>query len=403
MLQLIAKFLPFYTTGFIFVDILTGMSLHSIGSSLGLSVGYKLVFIFLCFFVLINANRQAAKIVTTIFLIICLYLILYLFFYGEKYFSFQFFEVFKLFSLFIVAYGLIESYKVAKFSDKAIRYFYIITIVVFSANVSLGFFGVGFMSYGTYGFKGFFYSGNSMSGIVAIISVYVLNRTYKVNKRMYIASFLLLLYLAYLIGTKSGILSVLIAAFILPLQRLNVKKFAIIILGVLTFITFIYLNLNQIQNSDIFNRLQFMYERGGLLTLILSGRDEFFNILIQEYIKSDVFGFLLGLDRNISESLEHAITEMDVSDIIIFMGIPITVCYVICMFLLFNMLKRNMDRDIFYEISVTSILLIFIGLISGHVLMNGVIVPYWGSVLAFGLARSNNKYENCNINNSISV
>ncbi|MDV5172115.1 O-antigen ligase family protein [Photobacterium rosenbergii] len=403
MYGLILRYLPWLPIGFIVIDIISGLLLHTTGSSLGISVLYKFTVILLCLLLLSLGRTGGAQLSFLTVFITVVYGWLYSLVYGNQHIAYQVTEIFKLFSLFIIAFGLIECYKIKPFDLKAINLFFLITVSVFAINILLGLFGIGFKAYSTHGIKGFFYSGNSLSGIITILSVYVLTKANKINWKAYIVTFVFFMILALLIGTKSAILAVGIVGVAIPFRSINLRT--VITIGLVSLVSLLPLLAfsGSILNSAFISRLVFMYNQGGIANLILSGRNEFLATLLPSYFENLNSAILLGLDRGISATLVHNITEMDLSDMLIFMGLPISLIYLFCFGLLFKYLKDNLTKDIFFEVSLTSFVLVLIGLISGHVLFNGVITPYWAAVLAFGFIRSVGNNENRNFNNTISI
>nr|WP_240615509.1 O-antigen ligase family protein [Alteromonas facilis] len=252
-------------------------------------------------------------------------------------------------------------------------------------NIILSLVGFGTTSYGDFGAKGFFYGGNALSGIVVLTASVSLARSIKKSFIRYIATSLFFMLIAALIGTKSGILGVFIAATLIATMRADIKTFIWIFayLGALT-IAFTFM-LESISNSPLFTRMEHFYEQGGVQRLLFSGREEKYFHIVPYFLQSSLSELLLGFNAGSLEALKSTRTEFDVVDMFVLFGsgfcfvVFLSYCYV------YFRLTKNLDTPIVLAANASFIVLIFIATIAGHVLFNGVVTPFWGFICAAAL------------------
>ena len=160
----------------------------------------------------------------------------------------------------------------------------LIAWVVFACNVVLGLMGYGVSTYGgeeeiDMGVKGFFYSGNELGGIMAVLAPFMF---YWILVRLSglksVIAYIVVIATGVLVGTKTSILVTVLSAVVVPLLYLSPRKrvkllwfLAVIIVLIVPYV------INMIAESSIgaIERWSYVYNKGGLTQLIYSGRDDF--------------------------------------------------------------------------------------------------------------------------------
>ena len=396
--RLLSNMFIFIPSTLLLVDSISGFILLNNISTISVSIFYKFIFISICLVIVFSRGNRSARLhVSLLMLNIIIVGLGFVFLERESYAIYYIIEIFKLFSTFFIFYGIISI--PSRFYPK-LNNFYKFTIIVLLFNMLLSFLGFGFKSYGDYGFKGFIYGGNALSGIVVIIATYYLLIS-KSNVTMFI-KLVFLLFISYLLGTKSAILGVFLSYVIIVASNFRLKDSSIIIFILFLFFIMAPFVIDSFVNTAMFERLNYFYNNGGIEVLIFSGRLEFLFSLWDEFSDRGLTSYFFGLDPLIRESYPQSISEMDVTDIILTFGFPTLFFYIISMvYVISNIFcfSKNILRKVAV---ITSIVLICIGTVAGHVLFNGVITPYWGVVLSLPILyekfiSENNENSNINI------
>lgn len=237
-------------------------------------------------------------------------------------------------------------------------------------NILLGLVGIGYTSYSEgLGYKGFFYAGNEISGLIATIFPFILyktgeNNSYKSIK--YICTATIFLITAALLGTKTSILHILITIMILPnlnFKRKNATKIIFgISIGLFILLGGFYILLD---NLGLIERWTYFYERGGIEHLIFSGRIEFWNEEKKTILNSSLINQIFGLGGSQT-------VEMDPFDTFLNYGyIGLVMCYTFYLYLLFISIKtyKNKNSKLVIFINIT---IIMASSFAGHILYSGM-------------------------------
>lgn len=171
-------------------------------------------------------------------------------------------------------------------------------------NIALGFIGIGFHTYPDeqVGYKGFFFAGNELGGVIGAIFPFVLYVTYwnySIKKYILISVFLLIISIE--ISTKSIILICLISSFAIPwIYGTNKQRKKIIFIGIILGIPLAIYFINNIleSESDLILKLLYNYNTKGIEGLIFSGRNLFWEQRSIIFFESPIIVQLFGLGEN---------------------------------------------------------------------------------------------------------
>lgn len=379
----------------LFIDTVSGFILLTNVAQVSISVFYKFVFVFICIIsVFLFGNKSSQIHILLLFIFSCLYLLFLNFFGRTEFVVYYGVEVFKLFSTFFIYYGIST---LPSFSYLKIKKFYTVTLCVLLLNVLISFLGFGYNSYGEYGYKGFIYGGNALSGIIVILSVYFMGIC--VNKVKITGFYLFFVFLSYLVGTKSAILGVSLAYTLIMISNFEIR-FAIYYI-VLFFILSVaaIAALDFFKSTPMFERLNYFYESGGLGFLLFSGRLDFLDKLWLVFSNSGLDSIIFGINPSLRYSLEQSISEMDFTDIIFTFGVLTLCVYLISLIYIIHSIISTTNNNLTKLATICSGVLFIIGCLAGHVLFNGVITPYWGVVLALPILLDKHLRENCENSN----
>ena len=382
--------------GLLFIDSLTGFFVLKFGVDLKLSILYKVIFLFLGLILLLRRDSKLFIISFSALFFIILWSIFQNIFTSGKYLLFDFGEGLKLVSTFILFFV----FSTFKYIDsisfcKRLIFVSLFTLVL---NVFFSLIGIGTTSYGVFGAKGFFYAANALSGIIVLLSSFVMVHTFNKSIKSYVISTAALLLLAAMVGTKSGILGVLILFGLLPLLRFNVTPKvlgALIIIFPLLIITGFYIYQIFIE-SAIYERIVYFYETGGITRALLSDRDMFFMDIFPSFIDQGWIRLLWGFGFDNLNGFNKDTVEMDPIDIVFIFGLFTTTLYFLIMGYIFYKIRtipteNDPVMDEFkLSIGISSFVLFLISCIAGHILFNGVVTFIWGVTLALPFWRENN-------------
>lgn len=277
--------------------------------------------------------------------------------------------------------GIIDVFEVIEYFKKCVVLTSVLLIVPF-------FLGIGYNTYaeGTFGFKGFFPSGNGLgifmgSGLLFLIYAHRIT----VDRYSY-HKILLALFGTAIIGSKTALLFVFVGVMMLLIFVLN-KKASLVIVS-FAFVVFLYYLPMIIELFDlVFDVIVFRYNKSdSLFSFIMSARDDYFISALNDYridglyILRVAFGFGAYTSfRNPSNAYSTIdVLESDFADLFFMYGALTLLCYIFALFYFcyLSIKKKELILGlIFMFISLHS-------LIAGHMAFNGmsgVLLP----VLAF--------------------
>lgn len=251
----------------------------------------------------------------------------------------------------------------------------LITLSMF-INLAIGLAGFGYPTYSAadgFGVKGYIFAGNELA-ITLVCVCYFFLFSWARNKPWVIkvsAAFLVAVC-GVLVATKSAILgtTVLAGSFLFLYTR---KTFIVIItllfVAMLIYATHIY---EFIKASGAIDRFIFFYNKGGLLRLILSSREDFFHDMAEFALANfGLLGWVIGWSQGAFIGFVKPAAEIDLIDLYFYFGITGIVTYFLFFYLVFNLL--NAQKSFFKSPQITIWCLIFaISIFAGHVVYSGV-------------------------------
>lgn len=383
----------------LWVDTLTGISVYYGVGVTGLSMLFKLLILALVF---VNIGSYSPKLLL-IFLTLILILMIgptqsFLSFGQTKYYFDDFSYALKLVTpivIFSYAYILQRIYPELLRNWLPTILFSNFGAVIF--NLVLGKLGFGWPSYGGtagqpgIGVNGFYVAGNELSACFVLLYGFVLHYVWMTqSKRRYVLVALSTLYFGAAIATKTAMLASLMLVFLVPLlnERANLfklTKLKIALLGPFVVITtavilFIESLLTRI---GLWDRFVWIINEKGWLTLIVSGRDEKAELLLDHFESYASIGdYIWGIGASgitHFETIFYA-AEIDPIDIFIWFGV-VGVSSVVCAIFLMNFLAfRSIRSSAFYPpvIVLVNLVLILLSLMSGHIWASGMLGILWG-------------------------
>ena len=382
--------------GLLFIDSLTGFFVLKVGVDLKLSILYKLVFLFLGLLLLLQRNIKYFIISFSLLSYVIGWSIAQNWFGSIKYLVFDFGEALKLVST-IIVFLVFSTFKLLDCRKLHFKIFSISVTVLF-INIFFSLIGIGSKSYGVFGAKGFFYAANALSGIIVLIAAFVLVRAFKHGIVMYVGTTGFFALLAAMIGTKSGILGVMIVASLIPLSRFIVTPKLLGALAILVPVAVIgaFYIYDLFINSLIYERIVYFYETGGVTRALLSDRDVFFWDIFPTFVNQGYERLLWGFGFEQLNLFNKDTVEMDPIDIIFIFGFFTFAAYAVLMYFMFKSVylseayRDELSHDLKLSIAVSSFVLILISSIAGHILFNGVVTFIWGVTIALPFWRRNN-------------
>ena len=285
-------------------------------------------------------------------------------------------------------------FSIRNFSEKAIcnsERALITAWLVLAFNIILGIMGYGAPSYGEesmdMGVKGFFYAGNELGGIVAVLAPFMFYLIFvRFSGIKFFLVYIVVILIGILIGTKTAILATLLSAIVIPLLYLPPRKRIRLFIGIVLLIGFsIPFLVNMIAESSIgaVERWTYFYNNGGLTRLIFSGRDEFWEVKGDLFYKSDFLSRLFGLGG------DCGIVERDHLDSLLMFGylgfVFITSFF---LYLLINAFLNRRNNSLMKIVIFSDLLIIGIGYMAGHVWFSAMASVYIALLNAFSSLHS---------------
>lgn len=261
-------------------------------------------------------------------------------------------------------------------------------VIILFANVFLGLFGIGYHTYvtGDYGYKGFFSSGNEMGGLVVVLVPVLLYWAYfSVSRWKYIMTTIICIIFGFLLSTKSVILIVVFFSVYIPFayndNRRIKRKIIVISLILVVLGAYVVIEHFDRSSSNFMVELFFRYDKGGLLYLLLSARNEFVLDQFEIFNLSPVYQHLLGMG---CKSGNIDTVEMDYFDILFYygyIGLFIMIVLTIALFRLLSIYKSN--NKFIKTIRMSDIIMVLMATIAGHILFSSTAGLYIALINSF--------------------
>lgn len=290
--------------------------------------------------------------------------------------------------------------------DRFFMRFIYFSFLILSLNLLVGLFGVGFSQYdGDVGQVGFFYSGNEMSAVMIIVFCIVANRVYcRSSLGVYIMLAFLMIVLSLLKATKVGIVGTVFLLITIPLMinyssisfKINFKRIVNFSLFFGFILTLFPLFINEFMESSLFNRWAFFLNRSdGVIHFLFSGRNNFVQFGLAEFLDYGVFEILfgkgvLGAINTLSPYVGIAkATEIDFFDFLFQFGIiGVLTVYLFFLFLLFQSFHIMRNKIVGYSVGcfLSNVLVLVISLTAGHVFNSGMVGLFIGISNAYNVS-----------------
>ena len=393
------------------IDSLNGFFMQKSGVSISIVYRMIVLLIFTFFTLYKNDKKNYISIV-----IIIIYLIISSSFslinngYESKIIS-EFIKISKL----IFIFTIIESYKNIYKNDytnglslieKIVDYNLIIFPLCILIPMILG---IGINTYdSSIGSKGFFYANNEIGLILSVLCIFATDRLYnKVN--IYNTFIVIIVFISTIsIGSKVGLLVPLIVLSIYFIKSIFNKKEkegfyklmigSIVIMALIIIIFFGKLIFAVIERQIHFYKIYNSSQENPILTLILSGRNNFINIIHKALMtsKSSIMIFLFGYSSFIKDSIiglnfygvkSLKAIEMDFFDILYGYGL-IGVVLIYGYFLKYIIKYKSFKSDSL-KYTLSFIVIIILGFLAGHVFFGAMA----GSMLAIVICGMISSYE----------
>lgn len=390
----------------LFVDSVNGFFLSGLGIDPKLSAAYKLCLIMLILFqVGTYSTRVLAGIFSALLLLAIGPIISFAKTYSVSGFVDDFIAILKFLTpLIVFIYCVLVSAKrlelVLSYGSKALY----VGFVVLLGNLILGIMGFGFSSYGsadndddggTIGVKGFFFAGNEVSGVFIMLFGVVLHKLWQRGFWYYVAFIPVVLVCGLMVATKSTMLAAMLLIFSIPIVNERHRLFNLtwlklkIMLPIISAVVLLALFIVPIlETSGIWSRLVWFYQTKGIVGIILSGRDVFWdNISHAFFNQPHWYHTITGLGRNGLGLIARKIVEIDPADVYFWFGIGGLMLFftIIVTFLRVSFLAmREPNSQWGPLVFVVNITLISVSFIAGHIFTSGMLGPLIG--LLNGLA-----------------
>lgn len=269
----------------------------------------------------------------------------------------------------------------------------LIAWVVFACNVVLGLMGYGVSTYGKeeeidMGVKGFFYSGNELGGIMAVLAPFMF---YWILVRLSglksVIAYVAVIVIGVLVGTKTSILVTVLSAVIVPLLYLSTRKRVklLVVLAIIIGLTVPYV-INIIADSSIgaIERWDYVYNKGGLTQLIYSGRDDFWNMQGRLFYDSGFLTQLFGMG-----GYEKFIERDHLDSMLMFGYLGLILIVIFFLYLLIRTFRHRYNNSLMKIVIFSDLLILGIGYMAGHVWFSAMASVYIALLNGFSYLRVN--------------
>lgn len=279
--------------------------------------------------------------------------------------------------------------------------FILISFIILVANIFLKWFGLGFSLYkgGQLGSKGFFYAGNEISGVLLILYAIIAYRFIRENKQIkFWLFFILCLYAAFYLGSKTAIAGILITAFFIKINLAKIFRSSkrignVLIMGVIVLPLVLVLAIKGFVSSEIFQkRIMFFSEKFDMTTLILSQRNVFLDQAFTSYWHQyNLLEKILGVGQSTYMKAVEKSVEMDFFDLLFTHGIVGVLIFLLLIIWVLLYSYKYAQRSSFGYARLTfimAVLLFFISTLVGHTFSSGMAGIFIGYIFALGFKRT---------------
>ena len=291
-------------------------------------------------------------------------------------------ESIKVIYLFVMVL-VVSSFK--HITIKKLNLILLFCIGIIFLNVIFALVGIGQSTYQGFGAKGFFYSGNALSGVIVICAAWFLTTAFRSSIMKFFFIILLLSIVSLLIGTKSGFLGVLLCAGFVIAMHMDARALAYGLLLLILFTLGMFFFGEQLLEQPLFQRVLFFYDNGGITRVLFSGRDVKLMAIWPLFERADAWQWLLGLDMQAMQRVGVTRVEFDWMDMQINFGILLSLVVYLGYWVLFSRLLIQPKSTVVSAAIIAFLVLIMVSAIAGHVLYNGMVTPLWAALTAAAL------------------
>ncbi|MDP5460209.1 hypothetical protein [Alishewanella sp. SMS8] len=401
------KLLVLLASLLVFIDWGNGLLWHTFGSSFGFSASIKLLLLLLLIYRGWQLNRQALYWPLSLMLLMLPGPLYVLWLTGHHY---------GLADLQLISKSAALLVALAYFSELArqqpqafLRWLdgvFAASFLLLFVNSLLGLAGYGGTAYQPMdevaqpflGVKGFFISTNELSGLLLVLSCWLLVRSWQALRWFYPLLSLAALSIAALLLTKTGLFGVLLLVLLIPIlltpsayfyaKRQWLLGLSAIILGLLMLLLW---NLSSVlQWVGIYDKLQFAYQQRGIMGIILSSRDYYlqrnFTLVAERYPEwLQLFGVGQG---GLRLHLKKYFIELDLFDLLLFYGLAGGLLFALSFWRVFGLSAGALKKaSAAGPVLLLNSLLLLVALLAGHVLTSGMLWLPWALINAALLAQ----------------
>jgi len=387
------------------IDLANGILLHNkIILPISISQAYKLILLVLFSIQLLQSPQRFILIYSLGLLLITpsIYQVI-----QKETLDFLFYDIVKisryllpLFSFFFFAKFIKNQKKEnLNIAFKFIRVSYFILI----SSVLLKYIGLGYTMYevGNIGSRGFFNAGNELSFLLIVLaSIIAFELWRQKNTKKYILFFLLNLFVAISLSSKTAILGIFLFTFLIPINpnklKLGINKLKYLLLFFLFLLPFsIVFSWKFIKKSALFERFSFFWDKLDVVTFIFSSRNLYAKKAWETYIEEySLTEKIIGLGQKNFEYLNNEkIIEIDILDIFFVYGFLGIVCLVVLLFYFQYVVRlraKSTNKYPYAKFVYLMLIIIFaISVIAGHVFNSGIAGVYLGFIFSLVYAKNN--------------
>lgn len=274
-------------------------------------------------------------------------------------------------------------------------------VVALVLNIGLGLAGLGYTSYGTQarggiGVIGFFQAGNEVGAAFAVLCGFVLMEVWNRRRWTYWPVVGLAIAMAFVIATKSAILSACLLSILIPIvyqrgrQRISIGTlFGLCLLCGLLVVAALEI-WTVIETAGLAHRIETVYEQRGWFGVLLSGRNDYlhgvFDVLWADATPVEVL-FGIGPEA-LAQFGAYESVEMDPFDLYLWFGVP-GLIYTLTLATVFLRIGfrgyRTASNASGPAVLLTNFILLALSVIAGHVLLGGMASIVWAAFNAVAM------------------
>lgn len=370
------------------VDCINGYFLEK-GVFLPISQFFKIVLFFLMAFEMLLVNK--GKLILWGISFYTAFIVFFFSFSVNFLYSLTFTHLFK-FLLLVCSYFYFRG---TVFDKPQLMYRKLIKILKFNSyvlivNILLVLVGLGNSSYdGGIGSKGYFYAPNELSGLLLIFcpcALFYIGRKYSLSSVKYYITLGIFLLTVLLLGTKSSIMSFVISSFFVSRLLMKNRKayLRLYMFSLVIAVIAILFGYRLLDSLGFWERWSFFYEKGGLLLLLLSGREGYWLEEKNDLLEGGIGNVIMGLG-------EARTVEMDIFDTFLNYGIlGMVIIYSFFFYLLYKVYQNRYQNSWAKVVLFIDVMLIMASSLSGHIVFSGMAGPFIALVNVLALIP--NKY-----------